>query len=89
MLFPFYTATSSLTIDFSVQSGDSIEVEFRDAQEVTSLYGQRPAPKGVEAIYPSFDITPNGYLSGIITEKGVITQPFAINLQKLNSPVLH
>ncbi|MEH7305501.1 S-methyl-5-thioribose-1-phosphate isomerase [Neobacillus drentensis] len=85
---PFYTATSSHTIDFSIQSGAEIEVEFRVAAEVTTLNGQRIAPKGVEAIYPSFDITPNGYLSGIITEKGVIAQPFAQNLQQLNSMVI-
>ncbi|MBV7504829.1 hypothetical protein KW850_06070 [Bacillus sp. sid0103] len=41
---PFYTATSSQTIDFSIQSGADIEVEFRGAEEVTSLYGQRLAP---------------------------------------------
>ncbi|MDQ0199710.1 S-methyl-5-thioribose-1-phosphate isomerase [Neobacillus ginsengisoli] len=86
---PFYTATSSHTIDFSIQGGAGIEVEFRDAQEVTSLNAQRLAPMGVEALYPSFDITPNGYLSGIITEKGVITQPYAINLQTLNRRVAH
>jgi methylthioribose-1-phosphate isomerase len=85
---PFYTATSSHTIDFSIQSGAEIEVEFRDAVEVTTLNGKRLAPKGIKAIYPSFDITPNGYLSGIITEKGVITQPFARNLQQLNSKVV-
>ncbi|MGG3466134.1 S-methyl-5-thioribose-1-phosphate isomerase [Neobacillus pocheonensis] len=86
---PFYTATSSHTIDFCLQSGAGIEVEYRDAQEVTTLNGKRLAPKGVEALYPSFDITPNAYLSGIITEKGVIAEPFAINLQKLNIQVVH
>jgi methylthioribose-1-phosphate isomerase len=80
---PFYTATSSHTIDFSTPSGGDIEVEFRQATEVTHLKGQPIAPEGTKAIYPSFDITPNHLIRGIITEKGVISAPYELNLRAL------
>ena len=34
------------------------------------------APEGVSAINPTFDITPNKYIAGIITEVGVLEKPF-------------
>ncbi|WLD93588.1 S-methyl-5-thioribose-1-phosphate isomerase [Alkalihalobacillus sp. AL-G] len=80
---PFYTATSSHTIDFSSESGESIEVEMRNAKEVTHLNGTPIAPEGTNALYPSFDVTPNDLITGIITEKGVVSQPFSQNLKAL------
>jgi len=80
---PFYTATSSHTIDFSIKKGTDIEVEMREGREVTSLNGQPIAPEGTQALYPSFDITPNELITGIITEKGVIPTPFSQNLLRV------
>ncbi|MFD2923046.1 S-methyl-5-thioribose-1-phosphate isomerase [Halobacillus naozhouensis] len=80
---PFYTATSSHTIDFSTVSGESIEVEMRDAAEVTHFKGIPTAPEGTEALYPSFDITPHHLITGIITEKGVVSVPYETNLKKV------
>ncbi|MBM7552081.1 S-methyl-5-thioribose-1-phosphate isomerase [Thalassobacillus pellis] len=84
---PFYTATSSHTIDFDTPSGDAIEVEMRNSDEVVQIQGVRIAPEGTDALYPSFDITPSRLISGIITEKGVITVPFEQNLNRLNEKV--
>ncbi|MCQ6268119.1 S-methyl-5-thioribose-1-phosphate isomerase [Fictibacillus sp. WQ 8-8] len=81
---PFYTATSSHTVDFDCPRGQDIEVEYRDSREVTSFLSIRTSPKGTKALYPSFDITPHSMISGIITEKGVIQAPYSTNLQKLN-----
>ncbi|MED3716505.1 S-methyl-5-thioribose-1-phosphate isomerase [Geobacillus thermodenitrificans] len=78
---PFYTATSSHTIDFSTARGDEIEVELRSGEEVTKLNGQQIAPYGTKALYPSFDITPNHLISAIITEKGIIYAPYEKNLK--------
>lgn len=82
---PFYTATSSHTVDFRTPSGDRIEVEMRDAGEVIRVFDRVIAPEGTRALYPSFDITPHDLLSGIITEKGVITAPFEKNLLVLET----
>lgn len=80
---PFYTATSSHTVDFKTPNGASIEVEFRNPEEVTHLNGQRIALEGTDALYPSFDITPNKLIAGIITEKGVIRPSYEENLKVL------
>lgn len=85
---PFYTATSSHTIDFDINQGDSIEIEFRNGTEVTHLNKTPIAPEGTNALYPSFDITPNHLISGIITEKGVINAPFEQNLKVLAPQVV-
>ena len=38
------------------------------------MYYDKPmAPKGIKVYNPAFDITPAGLLTGIITEKGIIT----------------
>ncbi|ARI78484.1 S-methyl-5-thioribose-1-phosphate isomerase [Halobacillus mangrovi] len=84
---PFFTATSSHTIDFHTPSGKAIEVEMRDSSEVTQIKGVPIAPEGTKALYPSFDITPNRLITGIITEKGVIQAPFETNLRKVREKV--
>jgi methylthioribose-1-phosphate isomerase len=55
--------------------------------EVFSIDGHRIAPEGVKAGNPAFDVTPNRYISGIVTEYGVIRPPFDVNLQKLAAEV--
>lgn len=80
---PFYTATSSHTIDFSLKKGMDIEVEFRPGSEVTHLNGQLITTSHTQALYPAFDVTPHEIISGIITEKGVIKAPYVTELSKL------
>lgn len=79
----FYTATSSHTIDFSLDKGMDIEVEFRPEKEVTHLNGQLITVENARALYPAFDVTPNELISGIITERGVIKKPYIDELIKL------
>lgn len=80
---PFYTATSSHTIDYNLSNGMDAKVEFRNEEEVTTINGQRIALEGTRALYPSFDVTPNELITGIITEKGVMTKPFTDSLLKV------
>lgn len=80
---PFYTATSSHTIDYNLSNGMDAKVEFRNEDEVTNLNGQRIALEGTRALYPSFDVTPNELIAGIITEKGVMTKPYGESLLKV------
>ncbi len=79
---PFYTVVPTPTIDLSLPSGAQIPIEERDASEVTHIQGQRIAPQGVPVANPAFDITPHRYLTGIITEHGVIGPPFEEGLRK-------
>lgn len=79
---PFYAVVPTPTIDLSLPSGAQIPIEERDASEVTHIRGQRVAPEGVPVANPAFDITPYRYLTGIITEHGVIGPPFEEGLRR-------
>lgn len=67
---PFYVAAPMSSIDFSMESGDQIPIEERDAEEVTTIWGHRVAPEGVKVINMAFDVTPAKYVTAIITQKG-------------------
>jgi methylthioribose-1-phosphate isomerase len=82
---PFYVAAPMSTIDFSLSSGADIPIEERNPDEVTHIQGIRIAPEGVKAANPAFDVTPHCYISAIITEKGVIREPYVEKLKKLTS----
>jgi methylthioribose-1-phosphate isomerase len=77
---PFYVAAPTSTIDLSLADGDEIEIEERPQDEVTSYRGVQTAPEGVEAVNPSFDVTPARYVSAIVTEAGVARPPFTESL---------
>ena len=82
---PFYTALPSSTIDMSLPDGSHIPVEERSADEVSCFRGVQTGPLGVNVWNPSFDVTPNDLLTGIITERGVLYPPFRDGLQSLFS----
>lgn len=73
---PFYVAAPSSTFDLSLQSGGAIPIEERDPAEVMQFQGVPCAPTEVDVYNPAFDVTPAKYISGIITEKGMLHPPF-------------
>jgi len=79
---PFYVAAPVSTIDFECSSGDRIPIEQRDISEVTHIGDTRIAAD-VDVINPAFDITPNGLVDAIITEKGVVKAPYNESIAKL------
>ncbi len=82
---PFYVAAPMSTIDFNLKSGEEIPIEERNPEEVTAIRGIRIAPEGVKAACPAFDVTPNRYITAIITEKGVARAPYEESLRALRS----
>jgi S-methyl-5-thioribose-1-phosphate isomerase len=77
---PFYVAAPTSTIDFDCPDGDRIPIEERSEEEVTVIeglteegreLGVRITPAGTPAANPSFDVTPNRLVAGIITEQGI------------------
>ena len=80
---PFYIAAPSSTIDLGITGGDEIIIEERNPEEVSIIGGLRIAPEGVNIANPAFDVTPHRYISGIITEKGIIRPPYIDNLLKV------
>ena len=73
---PFYVAAPTTTIDATLASGEEIPIEERSPDEVTSFHGVRTAPEGCDAASPAFDVTPHRYITAIITERGIIREPF-------------
>jgi methylthioribose-1-phosphate isomerase len=77
---PFYVAAPISTIDLSIATGEDIPIEERSSREVTELLGTPIAPQGVEAANPAFDITPARLVTAIITDRGVLREPYAQSL---------
>jgi methylthioribose-1-phosphate isomerase len=81
---PCYAVAPSSTFDLNLASGDEIEIEQRNSDEILHIYGYNDNLSDVAEVYnPAFDITPADFLTGIVTEKGIIKQPVSENLPKL------
>jgi S-methyl-5-thioribose-1-phosphate isomerase len=88
---PFYIAAPTSTIDRNCLSGKGIKIEERSQDEVLFQEGPdntgkihriRVSSPGSMALNPGFDVTPAKYITGIITEKGII-QPSKSNIINL------
>ncbi len=73
---PFYVVAPRSTIDLSLHSGEQITIEERSPEEITHLRGARIAPEGVSVANPAFDVTPQRYITAIITDGGIARPPF-------------
>jgi len=72
---PFYVVAPSSSFDLSLRDGSGIPIEERNSEEVTKPFGQLTAPDNVSVYNPAFDVTPAELITGIVTEKGIITNP--------------
>lgn len=79
---PFYVAVPFSTIDFSLSDGSQIPIEERSEDEMLYYSGPdsesvmhtiRMASPGSQALNPAFDVTPARFITGFVTEKGIIT----------------
>jgi methylthioribose-1-phosphate isomerase len=80
---PFYIAAPRSTVDMAIAGGDAIPIEERSADEVTGFGTCRTAPEGTDVWNPSFDVTPAGLISGIITDRGLVLHPYETNLKNI------
>ena len=80
---PFYVAAPWSTVDLSTPTGDQIPIEQRAAFEVTHMAGKQIVPEGVAVENPAFDVTPNRYVTAIVTERGVARAPYEESLQRM------
>jgi methylthioribose-1-phosphate isomerase len=80
---PFYVACPMSTIDLNTPTGADIPIEERHEDEITQGFGKRTAPQGIKVFNPAFDVTPNEYVTAIITEKGIVRAPYGETLRKL------
>jgi S-methyl-5-thioribose-1-phosphate isomerase len=78
---PFYIAAPTSTFDKNCKSGKEIPIEERSQNEVLYQTGLTKNGRietilvcspGSEAFNPAFDVTPAKFITGIITEKGIV-----------------
>jgi methylthioribose-1-phosphate isomerase len=83
---PFYVLGPTSTIDLSIETGEEIPIEQRPAEEITSLWYQKPmVPEGAEVYNPAFDVTPHGLVTAIVTDRGIVRPPYGESLPLLFS----
>ena len=81
---PFYVLGPTSTIDLDCPTGDDIQIELRDPEEIKSKFYARPmAPAGVKCYNPAFDVTDHTLISGIVTERGICRPPYGQSLAAL------
>jgi methylthioribose-1-phosphate isomerase len=80
---PFYIAAPISTIDLSLETGEAIPIEERAVEEVTRFRDTPVAPEGISAANPAFDVTPHKYITGIITERGIIREPYTEGIKAI------
>ncbi|MFZ0312815.1 MAG: S-methyl-5-thioribose-1-phosphate isomerase [Candidatus Korobacteraceae bacterium] len=78
---PFYVAAPLSTVDLNTPDGSQIPIEQRAAREVTHMAGKQIAPDGVGVENPAFDVTPHQYISAIVTERGIVREPYVETLR--------
>jgi methylthioribose-1-phosphate isomerase len=78
---PFYVAAPLATVDLATPDGRHIPIEERRAREVTHLGGSQLTPDGARIRNPAFDVTPHRFITGIITERGILRAPYTGSLK--------
>jgi methylthioribose-1-phosphate isomerase len=78
---PFYVACPVSTLDTHTGSGNEIDIEQRNSLEVTHWKGEQISPDNIKVANPAFDVTPARLVTGIVTEKGILTPPFSEEIQ--------
>jgi len=78
---PFYVLGPTSTLDLNCKTGDDIQIELRDQQEIKSYLFEKPtAPEDVKCYNPSFDVTDHSLITAIVTEKGVFKPPYNFDI---------
>lgn len=81
---PFYMYVPTSTIDLDTPTGEDIDIELRDGEEIYKMWYEKDmAPEGIKTYNPSFDVTGAEYITAVITEKGIVRPPYKENLAGL------
>ena len=88
---PFYVAAPRMTFDLNCESGDRIEIEERGPDEIRWMWGVDDrgnptrvmiATKDAKVRNPAFDVTPAKFVTGFITEKGILKPPYPESIRR-------
>ena len=72
---PYYVTG---TPDIGHPNASTVRIEERDPEFVLQAMGVRTAAEGVKGYYPTFDMTPPGLVTGVVTDLGIYS-PFELN----------
>ncbi len=80
---PFYVAAPSSTFDLATPDGSLIPIEDRTPLEVTHVGATQITPDGVPVFNYAFDVTDHSLITGIITERGVLSPPYTSSIAEI------
>jgi len=80
---PFFVAAPYSTIDMGMATGKEIIVEERHGNEIRHIHGVEVVPGDIQTLNPAFDVTPGKLITGIITDKGILTAPYEKEIDRL------
>jgi methylthioribose-1-phosphate isomerase len=92
---PFYVAAPRMTFDLGCQNGDMVEIEERGSDEIRGMWGVDGegnqtrvmiSTKDAKVRNPAFDVTPARFVTGFITEKGILIPPYSESIRKAFAP---
>src|SRR5262249_7902892 len=70
---PFFAAVPSSSIDWTIRDAKQIVIEERAAHEVRFIRDAELVPAGSPVATPAFDVTPHRLVTGLVTERGVVS----------------
>lgn len=80
---PFFIVAPVSSFDLEMKTGDEIEIELRDPNEILQYKGAHIAHPDAKALNPSFDVTDHSCITAILCENGAITPVTVENVRKV------
>ena len=71
---PFYVAAPISSFDQTIVDGSQIVIEERMRNELSEVNGKTIMPEWVNVRNPAFDVTPSDFVTGYITENGILSE---------------
>ncbi len=81
---PFYVFAPTSTIDLACPTGEEIEIELRNPDEIKKKFYEKPmAPEDVKCYNPAFDVTDHNLITAIVTEYGICKAPYSDTIKEI------
>lgn len=80
---PFYIVAPVSSFDLSMKTGEEIEIELRDQNEILKYKDVHIAHPDAKALNPSFDVTDHSCITGILCENGAISPVTVENVRRV------
>lgn len=81
---PFYVLGPYSTIDYKCKTGNDIVIEEREQSEIKEMWYKKPMALPETKCYnPAFDVTDNSLITAIITDRGILREPYRESLERI------